>query len=387
VNRHHTAASAIETPAKMQASIEQMWAQLNRPKIDLHSGDIPTSAQISAQVKAQIQANQSANGGQAGVSNSGMGAAAQSLAETAAVFGKLLADASMSAQRLANTCKLVSRALSSSDESDEPAAVIAAAVPAEPAAKSATGLKITLPRKGAIHAETVATKPVVKPANAAELHEKIGGETVPASGLRPKWMDEPQKMVGTNFRQVVVAGPYATPEECYAKTDELLKIATDNYVKQFSGGRRDDQSLTTAQQGSPLVKIMNFRSNALEQMGIDVAYIRREIAKDEYLETVDSSVGPMKNLYTLMEFSPDVDRELHLRWDEMRRGGRLTAVGLLSGSIIGMIGLVFGLLKVDTATKGYYSKRLFIGVPALLAIALSTWLAFFAYVGSLHLGN
>jgi hypothetical protein len=28
--------------------------------------------------------------------------------------------------------------------------------------------------------------------------------------------------------------------------------------------------------------------------------------------------------------------------------------------------LVWGLLKIDTATKGYYTKRLFLGVPAAI---------------------
>ena len=38
-------------------------------------------------------------------------------------------------------------------------------------------------------------------------------------------------------------------------------------------------------------------------------------------------------------------------------------VGVGAVSILGLVGLVFALLKVDTATKGYYTKRLFIGVP------------------------
>ena len=101
-------------------------------------------------------------------------------------------------------------------------------------------------------------------------------------------------------------------------------------------------------------------------MGIDLAYIRREIAKDEYLETVERSVGPMKNLYTLLEFSPTVDKELRMRWDELQRESHVTAIGLLSGSVLGIIGLAFGLLRIDTATKGYYSKRLFLGVPAAI---------------------
>jgi hypothetical protein len=41
------------------------------------------------------------------------------------------------------------------------------------------------------------------------------------------------------------------------------------------------------------------------------------------------------------------------------------------------ISLVWGLLKVDTWTKGYYSKRLFFGVPAVI-IGIVCFLAIFA---------
>jgi hypothetical protein len=141
-------------------------------------------------------------------------------------------------------------------------------------------------------------------------------------------------------------------------------------VKHYIWGLDDYPSLTTAQDGSPSVKITNFRSATLDRMGIDLVYIRREIAKDEYLETVERSVGPMKNLYTRLEFTPDVDRDLRSRWTEYKREARVTEVGLLSCTVLGMIGLVLGLLKADTATKGYYSKRLFLGVPAMIIAAV-----------------
>jgi hypothetical protein len=41
-------------------------------------------------------------------------------------------------------------------------------------------------------------------------------------------------------------------------------------------------------------------------------------------------------------------------------------VGMSSAGILGLLFTVWGLLKVDTATKGYYSKWLFVGVPAAI---------------------
>jgi hypothetical protein len=78
----------------------------------------------------------------------------------------------------------------------------------------------------------------------------------------------------------------------------------------------------------------------------------------------------MKKLYTLVEFTPAVDRELRARWDTYRRQERLTTVGIGAVSVLGLVGLAWGLLRVDTLTKGYYTKRLFVGVPAAIITVL-----------------
>jgi hypothetical protein len=79
----------------------------------------------------------------------------------------------------------------------------------------------------------------------------------------------------------------------------------------------------------------------------------------------------MKKLYTRVEFSQSVDNELRKRWDEYRREERFAIVGTGAGSVLALLGFVYGLLKVDTWTKGYYTKRLFLGVPAAI-IGLGT---------------
>jgi hypothetical protein len=366
--RRHGVVSASQAPADLQASIEQLWDQINRPKIDLHAGDHEGPATIAAgPANPEIKGTQPTTGAQAKIPAPPANSTAESLAHSAAALGQLLARVSTIASEVSDTAKFISRTLVAVDS---PTESTPAAAPPPAAAKSPAPPQSDQVRKAVTNAKPVVAKSSGRgPNDAGALNERIGGD-VPVNKPRPTWVDEPQKQVGNVLRQVVVAGPYATPEECYAKTDELLKIATDNYVKQFLGGMNEGRLLTTVQEGSPLVKITNFRSLALERMGIDLAYIRREIAKDEYLETVERSVGPMKNLSTLLEFSPDVERELRSRWNVLQRDARLSVIGLLSGSVLGVIGLAFGLLKIDTATKGYYSKRLFLGVPALLILAI-----------------
>ncbi|HEY3392214.1 MAG TPA: hypothetical protein VGK58_05885, partial [Lacipirellulaceae bacterium] len=101
----------------------------------------------------------------------------------------------------------------------------------------------------------------------------------------------------------------------------------------------------------------------LEKAGITIDYIHHEIARDEYLEEVERSFGKMLKLYTQIEFTPAVDNELRQRWQISQRQERFALVGLGATSVLGLLGLAWGLLKVDTWTKGYYTKRLFIGVP------------------------
>jgi hypothetical protein len=99
----------------------------------------------------------------------------------------------------------------------------------------------------------------------------------------------------------------------------------------------------------------------MKAMGLGSIYIRREVVPEdgEYLETVERSFGPMRKLYTQMEFTPSVDRELRERWESHQREERLAVVGAGAGGILGLLGMVYGLLKVDTWTTGYYHERLF----------------------------
>ncbi len=194
----------------------------------------------------------------------------------------------------------------------------------------------------------------------------------------PAWVDDPPKRVGDMWREVIAAGEYASSEECYRAADVYLLLATYDRLMQLVGGpRMSSQSRPelTFQNGNVLADGRYLitdgyphdqRLGKLARIGIGIDFVRREIAKDEYVDTVDRSVGPMKTLYTLVEFDSGVDRELRRRWDDYERTERFAIVGVAAAAVLGLIGAVYGLLKIDTWTKGYYTKRLFIGVPAVI---------------------
>jgi hypothetical protein len=146
-------------------------------------------------------------------------------------------------------------------------------------------------------------------------------------------------------------------------------------LEPYQGPPGGDMATTVIEDGRVVVRRDDYRVALLRRIGITTDYIRREIATDQYEETVELSFGPMKRLYTLVEFSPSVDADLWRKWDEYRRQERFAVVGVGTGSVLGLLGLIYGLLKVDTWTKGYYTKRLFLGVPAAIIGLLALLMA------------
>ena len=190
------------------------------------------------------------------------------------------------------------------------------------------------------------------PVAAVEAHA-----TVTTDKPRPDWVADPPKLVGNTRRFVVSTDPFSTVEECYAALrDELRSVVHTRILEKA----RD------ANGGRPV-----FIPN-LEYLGINVDYILRELCpEDDYIETVPSSVGDMKRAYALVEFSEMQDEMLVDRWRASARGESVKVVSTLSALVVAGLAFTYGLLRVDTWTRGYYTKRLFIGVPAAIIAVIA----------------
>jgi hypothetical protein len=200
---------------------------------------------------------------------------------------------------------------------------------------------------------------------------------------RPAWVDEPAKRVGAGVqREVIVTDLWSTEEECERKRDMLLMTKLYEHLQRIGLApeldmesavllRPDGSFFADVSRGFTHAPEYDQARRYLSGMGVTLDYARRETAKEEYLEKIDRfSVGPMLKLYTLVEFSPTVDRELRSRWENCHRRARFAIVGVGAGSILGLLSCVFALLKMDTATKGYYTKRLFLGVPLAIIVGI-----------------
>lgn len=180
--------------------------------------------------------------------------------------------------------------------------------------------------------------------------------TEPNGEMPPHWVLSPNKVVGGVYRQVVASDPFVTEAECRRQLEsELLPNVVSNRLEQLLESKIHRK-----------VRVEN-----LVQYGIGMDFILSEICADEFTATVDSSVGPMKKIYVLMEFNSWVDGAIVAKWTRHESDTRLARFGKIAGLTLAGLASVWGLLRFDTYSRGYYSKQLLGGsVLAIIALAI-----------------
>ncbi|HUY88317.1 MAG TPA: hypothetical protein VMV10_06260 [Pirellulales bacterium] len=167
-----------------------------------------------------------------------------------------------------------------------------------------------------------------------------------AGAARPAWMDEPTGKRDGVYRTIATAGPYTTPQECHEKLNEALNEAVKSYIDRF----------------------LTERAGA--KIALSPSFIHEHVARGEWLEQSEYSVGPMYNLHALLVFDKEANQEIDRRYRESQVAGRLAATGVGAALVLGLIGTLFGYLKLDTLTRGYYTGRLrAAAAAAILALA------------------
>lgn len=169
------------------------------------------------------------------------------------------------------------------------------------------------------------------------------------TGERPDWVDAPPKQIGNVRKFVVVSDPFLTAEECRRDADQKMQNLALNRADELSGGLTRRTGVAS-----------------LADLGLGGDYVRRELCTDEFIDVIDSSVGEMRKTYSLVEFNEAQDALLVDRARSYTRQEGLLDVTLIGGGVLASVATLFGLLKVDTWTRGYYTKRLFLGVPAAI---------------------
>ncbi|BBO31515.1 hypothetical protein [Lacipirellula parvula] len=309
--------------AKTTDSIEEMWKQLTAPRINLEETVVEESVSVV---------------------NEAIGPSSpQELTQAA----KVILSASVPGADPFTQGWLVNAAKSILDGRAVPPPPAAPAAPAEP-------VKVTQKIQEdpfAALPQNAPQPPVKHPNPFAEERFVEQAKSLP----KPDWVINPPKQVGNVRKVIVTSGPFSTVDECQSDLDRKMHDVVLNRMTNFS------QS-----------SIARRTSNAtLDEMGLGGDYIRRELCTDEFVDTLDSSVGEMKQVYALLEFNETQDAMLVDRARSYSRREGLQSVSLIGGGLLASVATLFGLLKVDTWTRGYYTKRLFLGVPAAIITVLA----------------
>ncbi len=167
---------------------------------------------------------------------------------------------------------------------------------------------------------------------------------------RPDWIDKPPKRVGNVYRTVVRSDPFSSEDECYAQLEKRFLPEVTKQLRRIVP--YDQQALVD--------------TNSLAGVGISLSTIMKDICRESYTETLDSSVGEMKKVHVLMEFTPAVEKHLQQEWNSYQRRFRLGNVAGLAAIVLFAVAIAYGLLQLDTWSRGYYTKRLLFGVPAVI---------------------
>jgi len=188
--------------------------------------------------------------------------------------------------------------------------------------------------------------------SAAELATPVA-EAPPTNATNsvPDWVKAaPVPQDGTYF-VTGSDGPYTTREECQTKLVELVGRLAQQYLDAYLGEReKGSVTLTGAEIG------------------------KLDLLKESYFAPVEVSLGTMYQVHALLAFDHDDRRYIERKLNLSKIHQRLAIVGGMSTSVLLLIGGVFGYLKLDTATRGYYSGRLVValalGLAALLGAAI-----------------
>lgn len=174
--------------------------------------------------------------------------------------------------------------------------------------------------------------------------------------LPPQWVTTPPKRVGQVLRESVTSDPFVSEGECRRQLEqEQLPHSVARHIGYLASAK-----------AGHAVTIDNPLS-----VGIGLDFILREICRDEFTATVDTSVGEMKKVHVLLEYDPAIDEQLLEAWLRRERQSRFASVSKVAALSLTGLAAIYGLLRFDTWSKGYYSRQLLVGgTLAIISLAV-----------------
>jgi hypothetical protein len=187
------------------------------------------------------------------------------------------------------------------------------------------------------------------------------GESAESKPQIPEWVDrKPQRSRDGSVMQTLTGRRYATPQQ--ALDDALRQAAEEarNYL----------------QQAAPRPV----------QWKVPLSFVQDRLVQDQFVSQVDWDAEgvdsppfaePMYQAHVLVELTPAKRDALLRMWREEVLGERIRWLAAGSAFVLVLLATLAGYLRLDEATRGYYSGRLklvavvVVGVAALVLLRLA----------------
>ncbi len=185
---------------------------------------------------------------------------------------------------------------------------------------------------------------------------------------RPDWVETEASTIGDDYQVAVESGLYPRKRTAQQTLREEVKTAVDQYVNDYLGSEfastLTGYSIEEGQTGE--ARTINLRLDGKSF----------EIAGDRFDEQVEFDYGVMNQSHALVKFDKNIQQALEQRWSRVRATSRLFQTGLGTGAILLLLGTMFSYLKLDTATRGYYTGRLQFGAAAAILAIVAAGVVF-----------
>lgn len=127
---------------------------------------------------------------------------------------------------------------------------------------------------------------------------------------------------------VVVVGPHVDVAECERHLFEAVQPVVAEFVANYLGPEWKDR------------------------VTLPEEFVRTELIRDRYVETVPASFGPMVQLHLLLSFDGKVKAQLAAQQLEIVRRQRIGAIAAVFGGFLGLLAIAYSALRHDAAHGG-----------------------------------
>lgn len=180
---------------------------------------------------------------------------------------------------------------------------------------------------------------------------------------RPDWV-ETEAVKGDQFYQVAVeSGLHVRRQTARQALRDEVKGTVDAFVKDYLGSE-----LAPTLAG---YSIEESEAGAARTISLWLDGTTYEIGREQFEEQVEFDYGVMNQSHTLIKIDENLKDALDQRWSKVRATSRLFQTGLGAGAVLLLLGTMFSYLKLDTATRGYYTGRLQFGAAAAILAVIA----------------